>query len=256
MTQEAIDFSDETLTAYLDGELDAATASAIDAALATDDALAERLGTLDFPMQALQTVMAPAVLGAPALPAELTETAQTAPASAAQQRRGGFGGLALVASFFVGMVATTLVIPKSAPDSAFSGWTAAVASYQSLYVTETLSGATQDADVTASVLARATEEFDVDLAPAIELEGFEFKRAQMLGFRGKPLLQMAYLSPEGTPLALCLIRTDTPDKASEQVEMFDLAGVSWVKDGVGYFLIGGDNATQIDDLSARMVTSL
>ena len=156
------------------------------------------------------------------------------------------------------MVATTLLIPAPEPPQgpAPLGWTAAVASYQSLYVTETLSNTGQAAAETDAVLARAADEFEVALAPATQIDGITFKRAQMLGFKGKPLLQMAYLTPDGTPFALCLIRTDKPDRGTKGIEMFDVAGVSWVKDGVGYLLIGGNDVGRVEDLSGSFIASL
>ncbi len=59
MTQETDTFSDEMLTAYLDGELDSAAVATLDAALSQDDHLAARLAALTFPMYQLRAVMAP-----------------------------------------------------------------------------------------------------------------------------------------------------------------------------------------------------
>lgn len=246
--QDSTPFSDETLTAYLDGEVDATTQAAIRAALAQDEALAARLATLDIPLGAIRQVMAPAVLRAPGMP----EALAAHPQAASNKRRGRFlTPLALAASFAVGMVATTLLIPAPA-DPQIGGWTEAVASYQALYVTETLSGGRQEAAALDGVMARARDEFAVSLRPATTLAGLDFRRAQMLGFEGKPLLQMAYLTPEGTPIALCLIRTDTEDRNPEPSLMFGQAGTSWVADGVGYFLIGGDNMQRIETLGAEV----
>lgn len=249
MTQDKATFSDEILTAYLDGELDASATQDVDAALADNPDLADRLAALDLPMDSLRAIMAPDVLSAPAMPVALLAANDPAPVRAARPRH--FAPLSLVAAFLVGMVATTLIQPPEAPvpTAAPLGWTAAVATYQSLYVTETLEASDQDPATTDAVLARAAEEFDVVLAPATEITGMDFKNARILGFRGKPLLQMAYLRNDGTPFALCLIRTDNPDRDIKTIEMFDLAGVSWVKDGVGYLLIGGDDTQQVEDLS-------
>ena len=63
--------TDEVLTAYLDGALEASVSAQIDAALAHDDALAARLATLDVPLDQLRELMAPAVWNAPALPADV-----------------------------------------------------------------------------------------------------------------------------------------------------------------------------------------
>ncbi len=260
MTQERHAFTDEMLTAYLDGEADAATAAEIDVALTDDEELAERLAALNFPMADLRQIMSPDVLGAPQMPSELlaVEEAETAVPANSTRRPLVSSPLALVASFLVGMVVTTLVPPSGAPSDppAKAGWIETIASYQSLYVTDTLDTEPQSLQARDAVFAKAEETFNVSLEPAVELTGVAFKRAQILGFRGKTLLQMAYLAEDGTPMALCLIKTDNPDRGTKAVEMFDMAGISWVKDGVGYFLIGGEDSQRIDNMSAEVIAAL
>lgn len=245
MINANVTFSDEVLTAYLDDEVDASTRASIEAALESDAALAGRLAALDIPLDTLRAVMDPRVLQAPVAPDMPVPVATAAP------RKGRFlVPLALAASFAVGMVATTLLIP--APPAPQAAWLNAIASYQALYVTETLSSGRQDSDVSTAVLTRAGSEFGVTLGPATDLAGLDFRRAQMLGFKGKPLLQMAYLTDDGTPMALCLVSVGEADRSAAPTVMFDLAGTSWVKDGVGYFLIGGQDAAQIDALSNQI----
>ena len=237
----AMTFSDEELTAYLDGELEPARRAEIDAVLGTDDALSERLAGLTLPMGALRAAMAPGVIDAPALPSALQIThVQTRP-------RRLWIPAAVAAAFTLGFGLNTLFQPAEP-----SGWTTAVASYQALYITDTLSGPVQENHRRDEVLAWANQVFDVDLTPALDVDGMDFKRAQVLGFRNKPLLQIAYLKPDGTPMALCLIPTDGPDKAPETSVLFDLAGVSWVENGVGYYLVGGEDLSTVSALTSRI----
>ncbi|MFK7834652.1 MAG: hypothetical protein AB8B60_00400 [Sulfitobacter sp.] len=243
MTDETNRYSDETLTAYLDGELDVSEVRAVEAALATDENLSARLAALDLPLDALRRAMGPAMLDAPEIPASLLVEPPRA-------RMGFAAPLALAASFVLGVGITTYMQPE--PKAPAVGWLASVASYQALYVTETLSGATQDSASTTAVLTRAGAEFGVALDPATQIDGMEFKRAQILGFKGKPLLQMAYLTPDGTPLALCLVSTGNEDRGPKPTVMFDLAGVSWVRDGVGYFLVGGTDTDLLNTLTGEI----
>lgn len=253
--------TDEVLTAYLDGALEASVSAQIDAALAHDDALAARLATLDVPMDQLRDLMAPAVWNAPALPADVLHSPAAfvvpEPANAPSKplMRRLWVPAAVAASFAAGLFVAPMFAP--APPSAGSPkWVEAVASYQALYVTATLDHATQAPDATAGVLTQASADFDVTLDPAIDIDGLDFKRAQMLGWNGKPLLQIAYLDGDGTPMALCLTRVGAEDRGPKTSVSHDLAGVSWVKNGVGYYLIGGQDIERVETLSQQVITSL
>ncbi len=259
MTDANDQITDEVLTAYLDGVLEPPVAAQIDDALAHDVALVERLAALDLPMSNLQMILDPAVLAAPALPADLLKPgALVAPPAANLPHkplmRRFWVPTAVAASFAAGVLLAPLLTPTATPGA--PKWVDAVASYQALYVTQTLEKAEQDPTDTASVLAQATVDFAVTLTPAIDIDGLEFKRAQILGWNGKPLLQMAYLDGDGTPMALCLTRVGAEDRGPRTSTSHNLAGVSWVKDGVGYYLIGGSDLARVEALSQQVITSL
>ncbi len=259
MSDRAHPISDERLTAYLDDALGAEARANVEAALAADHALAERLEALIVPLDGMRAIMAPEVLRAPRMPEDLvTELAPLplqAPGAPPARHSRLWVPTLLAASFAAGVVATYVLTP-AAPAPSAPKWVEAVASYQALYVTETLAASQQDPAKTAAVLAKAADDFGVSLAPALVLEGLEFKRAQMLGWNGKPLLQMAYLAADGTPMALCLTRVGAEDRGPKTTVSHDLAGVSWVQDGVGYYLIGGSDAAQVEALSKQVIARL
>lgn len=244
MSENKTSFSDEELTAFLDGELDKQSAAQIKSAAKSDGAVAARLDALAVPMKLLKLSMNPAVLDAPALPAHLA-------GSAPSPSRGIWVASAIAASFVIGVAVTNFMRP--APNT---GWIATIASYQALYVTETLEGTTQPPAETAQVLALAQDTFGVDLSEALSIAGLDFKRAQMLGLNGSPLLQVAYLAEDGTPMALCLKSVSGPDRGPKTTVMFDMAGVSWVENGIGYLLIGGGDTAKTEALSSGLAAVL
>jgi anti-sigma factor RsiW len=258
MTEASSQITDEVLTAYLDGVLDGPVSMQIDAALARDDALAKRLEQLDFPLDDLRDVMEPAVLGAPTSPYAQSQKEPRAPRKSVVRPflRKIAVPTALAACFLAGLVVSPLLAPKGPIGDEPPKWVQAVASYQALYVTETLDHVTQDTAVTVGILADAEINFNVALAPAVELEDLNFKRAQMLGWNGKPLLQLAYLDSDGTPMALCLTPVGADDSEPKTSTSHNLAGVSWVKDGIGYYLVGGQDLGRVETLSHRVLTSL
>lgn len=260
MTGPSEQITDDVLTAYLDGALAPSVASKIEAAVEQDDVLAARLAALDIPLDTLRAVMAPEVLGAPALPAAVLHrpvpfSAPNAAEPAKPRMQRFWVPVAVAASFVAGLV----IAPMFSSAPAGSGpikWVDAVASYQALYVTQTLSQPTQDPAATAQILIQAGADFNVTLAGTTDIDGLEFKRAQMLGWNDKPLLQIAYLDGDGTPMALCLTPVDSDDRGPQTSTNHNLAGVSWVKDGVGYYLIGGNDLGRVEALSAQVITRL
>jgi hypothetical protein len=57
-------------------------------------------------------------------------------------------------------------------------------------------------------------------------------------------------------MALCLTRVGAEDRGPKTSTSHNLAGVSWVKDGVGYYLIGGSDLARVEALSQQVITSL
>lgn len=256
MSGHETQFTDADLTGYLDGALDAERAAAIDAALETDAELGARLMALDIPLADIGRAMDPALLGAPALPAHLLAAPEQQPTAPA--KRGVISSwlmpAAIAASFAAGVWITPIVRPDAPPlpIAATGGWIDSIASYQALYVTETLADAMPNAAETSAVLAQAQSALGVAMAPATDVAALDFKRAQMLGFKGKPLLQMAYLSADGTPFALCVTAVSGEDRGAKTTQSHGLTGVSWVENGVGYLLIGGTDAQVVEALSAQV----
>ncbi len=123
-----------------------------------------------------------------------------------------------------------------------SGWQDYVASYQALYVNRTLAHVDRSRPEQAaelSVVANAIGK-SIDLDIFTGSPDLEYKRAQILGFEGRPLVQFAFLSKVGAPMALCVIRTDGEGDAPVSTgTMEGLSTATWTEDGYGYMLIGG-----------------
>ncbi|MCR4283658.1 MAG: anti-sigma factor, partial [Bauldia sp.] len=136
------------------------------------------------------------------------------------------------------------------------GWRQVVAEYQTLTTAETLAAIPDDPVTVSLELAVLGDKFGLDLAPdKLVLPDIALKRAQMFEFRGRPLIQLAYLSPADGPIAFCIIangRADA-DLAFEQREGSNI--VFWTKDGRGYMLIGKASREVLqayaEDLAAR-----
>ena len=229
-------FSDEELTAFLDGEADDALTAAISERLERDPDLADRLAALDIPMVPLAEAYNALLSEAPPMP-ELPEISSP---DAPQRSFGwgwGVGGFAT--GIAAGLAVAAFVGLGGPPPAPAPGWAAFVASYQSLYTEATLRDVAPTPEETQAQLAAVSASLGLDVTNLPRANGLAFKRAQVLDFRGKPLIQIAYLRDDGTPVALCIIPAGPDEKPLNMGQAQDMELARWNTPGYGYLLIGG-----------------
>ncbi|MEM7300034.1 MAG: hypothetical protein AAF468_03035 [Pseudomonadota bacterium] len=246
-------FSDEQLVAYLDGESDHAPIEEINEALKTDAALHARLDQITFDQDALTASLKSLLEQAPAAPEIPAELIQP-------QRRSFVPALAYAAAaallfLFVGFGGGYYLAPREKEP----GWRAIVASYQSLYVNSTLSHINQDDAALDAELVRVSQAIGrkFELSETAGVETLDYKRAQLLGFRGKPLVQLAYLSKIGEPVALCIIKSaKTGTTNVTETNLWGMSAAHWRKDGYAYLLIGGTDQQMIRSAAQKFSETL
>ncbi|MEO0370211.1 MAG: hypothetical protein AAF231_02035 [Pseudomonadota bacterium] len=223
-------FTDEDLTAYLDGEASAALTHDIEKQLEDDPALAAELQALRA-AEAAFTADQDALLSlAPSMPA-LPATPRTTPAWIT-----ALGGMAAGLVIAAGFTWSLMSGQGSGQDP---DWRAVVANYQSLYVTETLAGVAEPQSVSEAKLAELSGVLGLDLTDLPKVDGLNYRRAQQLGYQGTPLAQLTFLTEDGGPVALCILQVGGPDSDGVETQVLDgLAAYSWVDNGYGVLLIG------------------
>ncbi|MEP3275144.1 MAG: hypothetical protein ABJN26_08395 [Stappiaceae bacterium] len=234
-------YSDEELTAYLDGESDTVVLADIEHALKQDSTLRARLEGLSLDKQKLKQAFELLLDAAPDAP-------DLEPAGELPVDRTVFGFLHLVAAaavaLMIGVGAGLLMTGDRAGD-----WRDNVAAYQALYANGTLAHIKQPEEAASAELARVSSAIgkDLDLSVINAPDQLDYKRAQILHFQGKPLIQLAFLSKVGEPVALCVIQLDdTANSKPVFQEMQGMQAASWAKDGYAYLLIGGDDPELIE----------
>lgn len=265
---------DEDLVAYLDGELSLPDRQLIDQALSESADLRQRLEQLrqgDRPFRAaFDTLLdqAPldrllAALPEPTLSASVVSTGKTPPPRPANDWHSiGVAAMLLLTlgiGFAVGFgtsadragereaallaeldeIEAELEEAEAAADAApvvtAKGWRQAVADYQMLFTTESL---TPDQGGDAA-LALASERVGLPLDPATRAaSGLQFRRAQLLAFKDKPLVQLAYLGDDGVPVAFCIIASNKPEAGAQYEVRNGLGIVHWIIGGYGLMVIG------------------
>ena len=236
---------DALLTAYIDGELPADERAALDGRLAREPDLAARLAALEQSSRDFAGAFDLLLAEAPTarLSALLAEAGEQArPASRRGWRPAAIA--AAIALFVLGAgagylvpLATGLVQPVPVAES--PNWRQAVADYMGMMTPETLAIIANDPAALAGELTRVGDRLSVALTPdRLALPDSALKRASLYDFHGKPLAQLAYLSPADGAFAFCIIANGKPDGAVafEQREGFNI--VFWNRNGIGYMVIG------------------
>jgi anti-sigma factor RsiW len=233
-----VQFTDEQLTAYLDGEATVELCDQIETALETDDALGMQLAALDIPVAEIAQAYDALLLQAPPMLPPPTPMQRPSRLSV-----GIWGMVGLFGTGIAAGLATAMITGVGAPPPPQPGWKAVVASYQSLYSSDTLADDDSSPTEMQAQLAQVSQLVGADLTKLPQVDGLTFKRAQVLGFKGKPLVQLAFVRSDGTPVALCIIKAKTKDsKPINSEELSGMAAASWNSDGLAYLLIGGTEA--------------
>lgn len=184
-----IEDRDGRLVALLDGALPEAEAATLRAEIAADPALQARLNALDVDLSDLGAEADLAMSDAPPMP--------TTGAA-----RGSLVGLAIAASLALALVLGGVLIGARSDGS--EDWRDFAAAYHLLYRPDTLAAPMQGDGGVAMV----SEALGRDLSELAELEGLDFRRAQILGWQGETLIQFAYLDASGQPVAVCVMEID------------------------------------------------
>ena len=229
-------FSDDDITAYLDAELDAKGHAALEAMIASDPLFASRVAALELDISALQKSLAPLLADAPAAVLPQPRHHWVWPAAAA--------------------AAVVLAVGLSVAQFAKPGvesWQMEVAHYQVLYVPETLAGIAPDTARLQKELARAESLLGIELDQAAlsNVPGLTLRRAQVLGFEGQTLIQIAYTAADGTPVAFCILNGESKGESQPAfARLLGLESALWQGPKHGFMVIGGQDQALIAN-SAR-----
>jgi anti-sigma factor RsiW len=262
--------NDETLTAFLDGELDDAAAAEVAGQIEADVALKARLSALELNVAPIRQAYLGLEETAPldALRAAI-RTSEIAPIAANSNAK-GWGNPAIAAAcaacialgIFLSPLLASLIPNQtnSATDiaaTAEKSWRQSVAEYQALYASETLTLNPQDPAKQDETLAKLSARIGVPLERAkLQIDNASFERGQLLSYDGKPLVQLAFLHRGDKPVAVCLIANGAKDAAPASEVRKDMPLIHWAKGGVSYMVIGqieaGELAAMAEAIRARI----
>jgi anti-sigma factor RsiW len=242
---DSFHYSSEELTAYLDDEVSPDVRRRIGSALDVNANLRIQLESLTLDRATLKTAFEGLLQFAPSY--RVTHVTPITPIKLMPVPTDNRVKFAVVAALcaMIGWVAATGLFPTT-PTT----WQQKAAVYHSLYVNGTINSVFVDTANMEVELERVTTALGkpIFLESLRRIPEFEYKRAQILGFEGRPLMQIAFLSRLGAPVVLCIMRSDTSStKGVESDVMQGMAAATWSRGPYEYLLIGGSDK----DLIAR-----
>ena len=246
------EFSDEELTAFLDGEFEHTRAEEIRRALKNDSDVQARIDTLSLNKPKIDAAFDQLLNVAPSMP-DLPDTAHHETSIPVARC------LKLIAVFSFVFLLAGLGAGYFAGQTKDENWREFVATYQALYIHATLEGIDQKPDVAGIELDRVSQAIGkkVDLPSLVQQKQLDYKRAQILGFEGRPLMQLTFLTKLGEPIALCIIRSEMLENSKVVVsEMRGMQAASWARDGYEYLLIGGRDRALIKNAAVEFAKNL
>ena len=250
--------NDAFLVAYLDDELTPELRQELERRLGTDASLRDRLASIHQGGSRLLSSFDALLEAAPR--ARLDTAFATALAKTPRRREYRYRQMLLAAAaalllltcggvvgYFVGKAPIELF---EEADTFEEEWIAAVAGQLSLYDAASVASIqVNDAEQKAQ-LSKLGEVLKLDLsAPKAALEGLTLKRAELLHFQGRKIVELLYASEEHGPVALC-IAVEPGGEGEGEVEGRDnLNYIYWAAGGRRFLMIGAAPAKRIDALA-------
>ena len=241
--------TDEEIVAFLDDALGPEDQARIAHAAAESPDVAARIEALYMDRDGLVAEFDGLLASAPEMTIPEPTLSVATPANSPRPVFKVWQAAAAVAILALGIGIGTQIPTTDHADA----WHVAVADYQALYGTETLTGMVLSSEQRWGSLATASSAVGLEISrQEVQFPGLDFRRAQVLSMNGAPLAQLAFLDGDGNAIAFCFTRTNGPDRAPEHSTLSGLASVTWQRNGIGYILIGGKDATALEKWQSQL----
>lgn len=241
----------ETLTAYLDGELDEQQSRQVRERSLADAQLAAKLATLQIDRERMAQDYLALDVAAPI--GDLQSVLAQGEDSAGRAGPAGGKRRLLMAAACAACLVAGVLVGSGNWTGTDKSWREAVAEYQVLYSAETLRWNVVAPAVIDTTLERLSDRIGVTLTrQALKLPAADFRRGQMLTFDSRPLVQLAYLYNGSVPVAFCITRDGAPDADPASEVREGLPIVHWAKGGTSYMVIGDVPKAQLATMAQTL----
>ena len=261
---------DETLLAYLHGQLSGTEADAMRDAIAADDELRERADELQRGGEEIAQAFAVMLKDAPderlaAMLAEIDQPDSTPPIPLTPANDASWSGgmrllaaaVALLIAFGGGVTSSFIFTPEPPPPPKSKMMASpavqlrdAVSHYMALYSKTTLEMVPSNPKAQSRSLKAASDALGLSLSKKqVSLKSAKLKGARILTFKDKPLIQIGYLHNGETPLAICITRAHEPAHDLKTETRWRQNMAYWSDDEYVYVVVGKLPQDTINDIA-------
>jgi anti-sigma factor RsiW len=240
--------SDSLLVAYVDGELDPATARKVEALLATDAQASQRVKMFRETAAMLRV----------ACDERLYEDGEDASVSARRRswRRRGYGwaiaaSVAAVAAGFGG------ALWGGRTPSARDELIAEAADYHYFHSRDTRHLVEVPADRVEELAASMRQHLQRDIeAPDLSAAGLRFAGGRIFVVNSHPVAELMYTRDRGLPIGVCVTRMDGGASPVSVEQRGPELLASWIADGYAYVVVGEFDEFAAQDIARRVAVQI
>lgn len=255
-------YSDESIVAWLDGEMNENEAQRFEAELEQNEQLARRTDALRHNQADFEQAFAPLLEEAPKARLEQHLAGLLARQPGGMQRQTGVSRRSLIAaslSFLaigsgLGYFSRSVTKPQSESEKIRE----LEAQYMSLYSAETLLDTDSSLPVLQQGLARVAQDIGLRTnEQQLALQGAELKMVRILRYDSTSIAQIAWMHADYGPMALCISPEKHPDSTQLNLEQrHDMHLVWWHHRGYQFVLIGRNPVSQLKQNAQILQTAL
>jgi len=264
-------YSDEQLLNFLDGQMSESEVRQLIDEANGDASLQSRLDMIEasrLPYEDAYRAKPP-----PPVPTQLRQDVSALSAAAlaepvqigrTRRKYAGVAGVALSIGAMMGYALAPLAIQSASNEEADDAsattlmastedeaWVNRVADYQSLYVSETVADAPEGLEKAQKLMLKLQENSELETAiPDLSEFGYQFARAQHLGFEGDVLVQLVYTRAGRKPLALCYMAIQSSDTTNSHIGSREALGTAnWRQGGQRYVIVADESAQTLSSMA-------
>jgi anti-sigma factor RsiW len=245
-----MELDDNTLVAYVDGELDAATAREVERALETSPAARNTVAQLRTSAALVRAAFAEALHEPP--PAGLVAQLRATPHEgwSARQWLPIAAAIALVVGIGAGGLATRQLERTAETERSTSRLVEDVADYHRVYAREQRHlvevGSTETPHLEDWLGKRLNGQLQI---PDLHAQGLTFRGGRLLTFEGRPMAELIYTPADGPAIGLCITFAMPGMSGAATEQRGDLTIRHWVDNGYIYSVVGWADDRRIQSVA-------
>lgn len=251
---------DTTLLAYVDGELDAETARAVEQSLRDDPRMAREVRRLRESATLIRAAVNEPVHGpAPRSLIRALDGAIPKPVPELRRRWLVAAGIAamIAVGFGAGFLTGTLTPRMESNLAADEELMDDIVAYYAFYASVPPSVASERPEPSAMEKWLSSQMQQAVRIPDLGPSGYRFEAARLLVYEDQPIAQIVYESPDSSLVALCVVAVEKAETRSfELMRRRGFTLITWQRAGSLYVVIGAVPEVRLREFSAAISAAL